>query len=121
PFDQIGFFVDVEPDPVSRPVDEVVAIAGVFDDTPGGAVDLLARNPCPHRVYSGLLRDRNHLMYLGLLRCRLTHRERSRRVRSVPPDRAAEVTNHQVTWLDHTARRIMMGRSSVRPRGHDRE
>ena len=48
--------MDLEPDPVARPVDEPLAVARVVDDRPRGPVDVLGLDARADRLERGLLR-----------------------------------------------------------------
>jgi hypothetical protein len=50
--------VDLEPDPVARPVDEPLAVARVGDDRPRRPVDVLGRDARAYRLERRLLAAR---------------------------------------------------------------
>src|SRR6476646_11421078 len=59
-------FVDLQPDTVAEPVAEVVGVAGLRDDLPRRAVDILERDARRERVTARLLCRGNQLIDVEL-------------------------------------------------------
>ena len=65
--DHVGRLVRGHADAVPRAVQELLAVAGLGDDAPTGAVDLLTGHARPDGLETGLLGSANDVVDLALL------------------------------------------------------
>ena len=121
PLDHVRRLVAHQPDPVAGAVDEPVAVAGVGDQPPRGAIDLLARRPRAHCLEPRRVGARDHVVDLALLGGRLADVDGAGDVGGVAALDAAEVEHDHVALLDLSTRDLVVGVGAVRPGPHQRE
>ena len=110
------------PDAVADAVDEVLAVAGVGDHLARGAVDLLARDPRPHRLEGGLLGLADDVVDLSAPRSvGASDVHGAGRVGPVAVLEAAEVEHDHVALLDRALAHLVMRVGAVGPGAHDGE
>ena len=125
--DDVRLLVALEPDPVTGPMEERVAVALGLDRIAGGGVDGLGGDPGPDRAGRGglgALQDAEQVpepLVGAVRRVAAGHPERARDVRAVAVDRAADVEDDRLAGRDDALRRLVMGRGGVRARADDRE
>src|ERR1700683_581869 len=112
--------VDVEADPVARPVLEAVGPAGVGDDLAAHVVHLLGADAGTDRPGAGGLGRAHDLEDAGQLAFGvLTHAERPRHVRAVALEGGAEVDDDGVAGIDGPSAGVVVRLGRVLPRSHD--
>src|SRR5258708_37745255 len=112
--------VTVEPDAVTEPVDEELAVSGVADHGPRRGVDLLRGDALAGRGIAGLLRAPHDVVHARDFVARPADVDRARDVRAVPGTGTAEVEGHRIVRADTPLRGVGVGRRAVLTRRDDR-
>src|SRR5580704_5668462 len=112
--------MDVEPDTMTRRVQENLAVSGLGERLASRSVDFAPGRPGRHRSDAESLGDRYGVDQTGELLARLPDRERPRHVRPVAVDHRPEVDDDEVTTSDHSVARPSVWHRRVRARSDDR-
>src|SRR6478736_8578520 len=112
--------VDLEADPVTQAVDEVVPVPRLRDDGPRRGIHLDAGYTRSNHVDRSLLRLADDVVHLLELCRGLTERDRAGHVGVIALDERTEIELDHVALLEHTMPGLVMGLGRVLTDSHDR-
>ena len=105
--------MDLDAYAVAVAVAEIVSVARILNDLPGGGVDALAGHAGPGGGNPGALGLQHDVVDLLHLLGGLAHGDGAGHVGTVPPVDAAEVHGKEATWLHHGVAGNAVGQASV--------
>ena len=94
-------FVRIDANPMSYPMDKILPISGIGDNTACSTIDFLTRDPGTNGRLRGFVRGAVDIVNLNELRIRVTGYRGATGIRPIAVKRCGKVDHDGITALNH--------------------